>query len=576
MSNKYTYLPIPPRVWSRVQNPCTYTDASGNSNVNYNQVYIPLTNQTVSQAQANYEDKMIYKGNILQYKGNSSRLTKSQKYTQLAKGGGPNRKKVFATQSQTYSNPNTTGLQRINSITIPFPNPIVGAPNNISGPFQYNVPNPNGCDGVSLQDGGTLVCGTFANPCTGEIIKQGATSATIYNPASASDVPGSSVLFWDTQVQTWFPKPRYVMNNSTDKWPVNYKGLDGFSGLVSATRPEAPILTLDVSSNTSVTLSWDASNNDCIPISSYNIYVNGQIYTTVSYTTKKITISGLYCSNSFNVTSISNTTESEKSNTVTTNNISFSYTGTPTSVYLSGTYTFTFINNGSITFYCSVGPLSVILVGGGGGGAPGSTNSLDNKGGGGGGGAEVYSFSTSNYTFGTQNDIVVGAGGAGGLPSSPGSTGTPTTLALNTTYIAAAGVGALGEPGGNGGGVGGGIPGQNGTVNNGYYGGGGGGNGDDDNSNTANGGGGGGVAYNFSSGTFISGGTGGNGGINGAPSGAGSGGQYNGGYGGAKGSSGVNGTYGGGGGGGGGISGSTTGSGGSGGNGFCIISFNYP
>ena len=88
---------------------------------------------------------MIYKGNILQYKGNSSRLTKSQKYTQLAKGGGPNRKKVFATQSQTYSNPNTTGLQRINSTTIPFPNGVVGAPNNISGPFQYNVPNPNGC-----------------------------------------------------------------------------------------------------------------------------------------------------------------------------------------------------------------------------------------------------------------------------------------------------------------------------------------------------------------------------------------------------------------------------------------------
>jgi hypothetical protein len=220
-----SYNPIPPRVWSRVQNPCTYTDASGNSDINYNQVYIPLTKQTVSQAQANYEDKMIYKGNVLQYKGNSSRLTKSQKYTQLAKGFGPNRTKVFATQSQTYTNPNTTGLQRVNYSTIPFPTGVVGAPNNISGPYQYNVPNPNDCSNNSIQDGGTLVCGTFANPCTGEIIKQGTTSSIIYNPASASDVPGSSDLFWDTQVQTWFPKPRYVMNNSTDKWPVNYKGL---------------------------------------------------------------------------------------------------------------------------------------------------------------------------------------------------------------------------------------------------------------------------------------------------------------------------------------------------------------
>ena len=220
-----SYNPIPPRVWSRVQNQCTYTDASGNSDINYNQVYIPLTKQTVTQAQANYEDKMIYKGNVLQYKGNSSRLTKSQKYTQLAKGFGPNRTKVFATQSQTYTNPNTTGLRRINTQTYPYPNGVVGEPNNPSGPFQYNVPNPNGCSGVSIQDGGTLVCGTFANPCTGDIIKQGATSSIIYNPASASDVPGSSDLFWDTQVQTWFPKPRYVMNNSTDKWPVNYKGL---------------------------------------------------------------------------------------------------------------------------------------------------------------------------------------------------------------------------------------------------------------------------------------------------------------------------------------------------------------
>ena len=51
-----SYNPIPPRVWSRVQNQCTYTDASGNSDINYNQVYIPLTKQTVTQAQANYED----------------------------------------------------------------------------------------------------------------------------------------------------------------------------------------------------------------------------------------------------------------------------------------------------------------------------------------------------------------------------------------------------------------------------------------------------------------------------------------------------------------------------------------
>jgi len=197
MSNSYNYNPRPPRVWSRVQNQCTYADASNNV---YQSVYIPLTKQTVTLAQANYEDKLLQKGNILQYKGNSSQLTKKQKYSQLAKGFGPNRTKVFATQSETYTNPNTTGLLRVNSSILPFPNDLVGQPNNISGPFQYAVPNPDGCTGLSIQDGGNLVCGTYANPCTGEIIQTGATSSVICNPASASNVPGSATLCWDTLV----------------------------------------------------------------------------------------------------------------------------------------------------------------------------------------------------------------------------------------------------------------------------------------------------------------------------------------------------------------------------------------
>jgi hypothetical protein len=216
-----SYNPIPPRVWSRVQNPCTFIDPDGQ----YLSSSIPLTGQTVSQGKANYEMKQLYKGNILQYKGNSARLTKSQKYSQLARCSGPSRTKVFATQSEKYTNPNTTGLLRQNFITYPFPNQIVGAPNNISGPFAYNISNPNNCPGVSIQDGGTLVCGTYINPCSGEIIKRNLTSPIICNPASASNVPGSSILCWNTKAQTWFPRQRYFMNNSTNKWPINYKGL---------------------------------------------------------------------------------------------------------------------------------------------------------------------------------------------------------------------------------------------------------------------------------------------------------------------------------------------------------------
>jgi len=220
MSNLCKYNPIPPRAWSRVQNQCTYIlpDSS------YNTAYIPLTNQTVTLAQANYENKLFYKGNVLQYKGNSSRFTKNKKYSQLAKGFGPNRTKVFATQSQTYTNPNTTGLLRVNYQTYPYPNEIVGAPNNQSGPFQYNVQSPFDCSSNSIQDGGNLVCGTYANPCSGQIIQTKDTSIIICNPASASDVPGSSVLCWNNNIQTWFPRQRYIMNNSGNKWPQGYKG----------------------------------------------------------------------------------------------------------------------------------------------------------------------------------------------------------------------------------------------------------------------------------------------------------------------------------------------------------------
>lgn len=216
-----SYNPIPSRVWSRVQSPCTYIIPESN----YEEVFIPLTGQVVSQAQADYVNKQIYKGNILQYKANTARFTKSQKYSQLARMAGPNRKKVFATQSQTYTNPNTTGLLRVGFSTYPYPNQIPGAPNNISGPFAYGMPNPFDCSGNSIQDGGTLVCGTFANPCSGEIIKTGINPVNICYPASASGVPGSSLLCWNNKVNTWFPRQRYVMNNSTNKWPVNYKGL---------------------------------------------------------------------------------------------------------------------------------------------------------------------------------------------------------------------------------------------------------------------------------------------------------------------------------------------------------------
>jgi hypothetical protein len=214
------YYPEPTRVWSRVQNQCTFINDSS-----YDSVYVPLTNQNISKAQADLQQQMNYKGNILQHKKNSARLTKSQKYAQLAKMNGPNRTKVFATQSTTYTNPNTKGLFREGFTTYNFPNEIPGAPNNISGPYAYGTQNPYNCPGTSIRDGGILVCGTLANPCTNELYKENQSTSIICNESSSSDVPGRSILCWNKKINTLFPRQRYVMTNSGNKWPQGYKNL---------------------------------------------------------------------------------------------------------------------------------------------------------------------------------------------------------------------------------------------------------------------------------------------------------------------------------------------------------------
>jgi len=468
----YNYNPIPPRVWSRVQNPCTYTVPGSD----YTEAFIPLTGQTVSQAQADYETKQIYKGNILQYKGNSARFTKSQRYSQLARMAGPNRTKVFATQSQTYTNPNTTGLLRVGFQTYPYPNQIVGAPNNISGPFQYNVQNPYDCSGNSVQDGGTLVCGTFANPCTGEIIKQGVNPATICNPASASDVPGTSILCWNNKVQTWFPRQRYFMNNSTDKWPVNYKGF------VSATQPTPPIISASLSVCQVIDLSWTQPTS-CLQISSYNIYINNILNANVPSNINNYTLSLKNGNYVIYLKSLSDTIESSPSNVIditihyglvvlNKNNLkATTYEQSNTRVVViestliprfnqsdtsSGLFLIDYDCEQTVPF-----PINMILVGGGGGGGSGYANVC---GGGGGGSAGINYIQNLQLPTNTTFTITVGVGGGGRRPgnqgggNSAGKGGQSTSIIFGSTQITSYGGGpglGIGTASGYGGGTGG-------------------------------------------------------------------------------------------------------------------------
>ena len=276
--------PNPTRVWSRVQSQCTYI----NPDSSYNSIYIPLTGQTVSSSEALYYDKLQYKGNILQYKGNSAGLSKKQKYAQIAKGLGPSRTKVFATQTQTYTNPNTSSLLRVGFTSYSYPNNQVGEPNNPAGPFQYNVPNPHGCTSTDVQDGGSLISGVYANPCTNDIIKDTNTINQCF-PTYCSDVPGQpELLCWNPKQQTYYPRQRLNMNNSSNKWPEGYKGFK--SNIV----PKSPIITLSYVGPDYVTITWSTIYSSMCPIESFSIYINNVFYKNILNKTNSLYLENIF------------------------------------------------------------------------------------------------------------------------------------------------------------------------------------------------------------------------------------------------------------------------------------------
>ena len=225
-----SYNPNPTRVWSRVQNPCTFT-----VNSSYDSVFIPLTGKTTSQLVANYQTQLLSKGNVLQYKKNSSSLTKNQRYAQICKGMWTNRTKSYATQTQTYTNPNTSNLAQVNYASVP----TNGNTNNIPGPYNFNIPAPYGCTSDTIKDGGSLLCNTVVNPCTNEIVKTTNGDGTLCYPSYCSDVPGPIIdLCWNPKLQTWYPRQRYTMPTSGTKWPEGYKGF------VSAVQLKDPIVSV--------------------------------------------------------------------------------------------------------------------------------------------------------------------------------------------------------------------------------------------------------------------------------------------------------------------------------------------
>ena len=100
------YGPYPTRVWSRASDDCV--DLSG--------AVLP-TGQPMTYDDLSEKRKAV----IFQYKNNGAGFSKKQHYSRLARGLGRQRGQTFATQSETYTNPNTHNLVVDNSAVLICP-----------------------------------------------------------------------------------------------------------------------------------------------------------------------------------------------------------------------------------------------------------------------------------------------------------------------------------------------------------------------------------------------------------------------------------------------------------------------
>jgi hypothetical protein len=308
--NSNCYLPRPPRAWSRVQNSCSVITDTDNNGL----VIDPYTRELVPRIILAKRIAMLNKGNVLQYKANSSNLTTSQKYSKIAKGQWVNRNTTWATQStRGYTNPNTTSLKRSGNVVNVAIDPITGAvigptiapvtclkpiitineglPSNGGGGSDIKEPDipppieptPGSetfpsiipdtlVEPIVIQDDGILICSVQENVCTGETTNS--VSQQLCHPTSDSDVPGTiQDLCWNDGTQTWYPRQRYVMTNSTNKWPVN-------AVLFSSVKPSPPIITSITSNFNVVTLIW-TQIQDCLSVDFFNIFQNGNFVQSV-------------------------------------------------------------------------------------------------------------------------------------------------------------------------------------------------------------------------------------------------------------------------------------------------------
>jgi hypothetical protein len=174
------YNPNPTKTWSRVQSSCSLVIPTTPT--------IPITQAEVIALQ------MRRKGNILQYKANSSNLTKQQQYSLIAQGKWINRTKTWATQGASATKNNT---------------PVMSTSSDYTNPNTHNL----------TRVGNTLICASPAIKCV---------------PTSSSDVPGPIIdICYDDTLSTYYPRENTIMNTSTNGFPKGVKNLVSANGIES-------------------------------------------------------------------------------------------------------------------------------------------------------------------------------------------------------------------------------------------------------------------------------------------------------------------------------------------------------
>jgi hypothetical protein len=294
---------------------------------------------------------MLNKGNVLQYKANSSNITKAQRYSKIAKGQWINRNTTWATQStRGYTNPNTTSLKRNGNVINVAISPVTGQATGVTDApptcpildriINEYIPINGGGGGVNnpvippppppvnpvmdagipvvpplplippivIQDGGSLNCAVQENICTGEILQQ--LPQELCNPTYDSDVPGQiEALCWRDGTPTWYPRQRYIMTNSTDKWPYNSgypssanKFGISLNGIIvpttypSAIKPRPPIITTASTVGSVIIINWNKNDGESsLPISDYIIFLNDIPIASVPKELTTASIIGLNC-----------------------------------------------------------------------------------------------------------------------------------------------------------------------------------------------------------------------------------------------------------------------------------------